>query len=626
MKASKQKKQPAKKRVAERKAPRQRRGEREREEGRRAPRKKKTIPPEPMVLDSPRNNETVADALDEIADLLDIQEENPFRIRAYRTASMRVRELPESLSDRIARGEDLLALPGIGADLAQKLVDLTATGTTAALEELRAEVPASLRELLHISALGPKRVHLLHKELGIESVDELRHACESGVVRTLRGFGEKSEQNILEALNTYVERSQRYRRDVATRYADEALRALESVPGVGHVVVGGSFRRAKETVGDLDLLVTAEDPGAVTARFLSLPEVDVVASSGPTRSTVHLRNGMQLDMRVVAEESYGAALHYFTGSKAHNIAVRAMGQARGLKINEYGVFRGDRRVAGDTEESVFDSVGLPWIPPELREHAGEIEAAREGRLPELVRLEDLRGDLHAHTVASDGQATAAQMAHAAKAQGLEYLAITDHSKRLRMVRGINEKKLPGYIEELRAADAEVDGVTILAGLEVDILEDGSLDLSDDLLLELDVVVISVHSGFRMPRDKQTERLLRALDHRSVSILGHPSTRLIGERAPIDVDMERVVRHAKQRGCFLELDSQPSRLDLTDVHCRLAKEEGVLVSVASDAHSPLGFENLRYGIGQARRGWLEKDDVLNTRTLRELRALLARARA
>ncbi len=387
------------------------------------------------------------------------------------------------------------------------------------------------------------------------------------------------------------------------------------------MVVAGSFRRMRETVGDLDILVTADADSKVMDHFTAYDEIAEILSHGPTRSSVVLKSGLQVDVRVVNEESYGSALHYFTGSKSHNIAVRKLALARGLKINEYGVFKGQTRIAGETEESVYHTVGLPYIPPELREDRGELEIARAGHLPHLIELADLKGDLHAHTKATDGRNTLKEMALAAKAMGFEYLAITEHSRHLTVAHGLDPQRLVKQIDEIDRLNEELQGVTLLKGIEVDILEDGSLDLPDSVLARLDLVVGAVHSQFALSRTKQTERILRAMAHPYFTILAHPTGRLIDQREPYDVDMLRIIREAKKRGCYLELNAHPERLDLLDTQCQMAKEEGVLVSINSDAHNTLDFSNLRFGIGQARRGWLEKQDVLNTRTLKALLPLL-----
>jgi DNA polymerase (family 10) len=393
---------------------------------------------------------------------------------------------------------------------------------------------------------------------------------------------------------------------------------------VKYIVVAGSYRRAKETVGDLDILVTAHPDSLVIDRFIAYGEVAEVTAKGSTRAAVRLSSKLQVDLRVVPEESYGAALHYFTGSKAHNIAIRELGQQHGLKINEYGVFKDGRRIAGETEESVFKAVGLPFIPSALRENRGEIEAAQAGKLPRLVELSDLKGDLHAHTKATDGRNSLHEMALAARERGFEYLAITEHSKRVTVAHGLDAKRLRAEIDENDRFNATLSGITLLKGIEVDILKDGKLDFPDGLLKRVEVVVGAVHSRLHLSRQRQTERILRAMDRPYFHILAHPTGRLIQEREPYDVDMPRIIRHTRNRGCFLELNTHPERMDLLDIYCQLAKEEGVLVSINSDAHSALDFNNLRFGIGQARRGWLEKDDVLNTRPLHTLRTLLKRA--
>lgn len=410
---------------------------------------------------------------------------------------------------------------------------------------------------------------------------------------------------------------------VAAQYAGSLADYLRTASGVKQVVVAGSFRRGRETVGDLDLLVTAGPRSQVMEKFAAYDEVREMISSGDTRSSAILKGGIQVDLRLVPEESYGSALQYFTGGKAHNIQVRRLAQERGLKINEYGVFKGDRRVAGDTEESVYAALGLPWIPPELREDQGEIEAARKKLLPELVEFADLKGDLHCHSRASDGHNTVEEMARAALNLGLGYLAITEHSQRLKVARGLDPRGLLKNMEEVERIGARLKGFTLLKGVEVDILEDGRLDLPDDVLGRLDLVVGAVHSKFDLPRSRQTGRLLKAMDHPHFTILAHPTGRMIGTREAMDVDWLQVVRKARERKCFLELNAQPERLDLLDSLCRMARDEGVLVSIASDAHSTLDFGNLRFGVSQARRGWLGKKDVLNTRTLKQLAPLLRR---
>lgn len=570
----------------------------------------------------PIHNADIARIFEEIADLLDIQGANPFRIRAYRNAARTVGEFGRDVGALLAAGEDLTRLPGIGDDLAGKIREVVETGRCALLDRLRRELPPAITELLHIPGLGPRRVRALWHDLDVQTVEQLYRAARDRRIRGLAGFGEKTELKILQAVEARIGTVHRFKLATAAQYGDALAAHLRQVPGVKRVEVAGSFRRMRETVGDLDILVAAAAKSPVMARFTSYDEVREVLSSGPTRASVILRCGLQVDLRVVEEASYGSALVYFTGSKAHNIAIRRIAQERGLKINEYGVFKGEERLAGESEAAVYKTIGLPFIPPELREDRGEIAAAQAGRLPKLVELADLRGDLHAHTSATDGHASLREMAQAAQALGLEYLAITEHSRRLTVAHGLDPQRLLQQCDEIDRLNAELKGITLLKGIEVDILDDGTLDLPDSVLSKLDLVVGAVHSRFDLPRAKQTERILRAMDSRYFSILAHPTGRMIEQRAPYDVDMLRIIRHAKQRGCFLELNAHPERLDLLDTHCLTAREEGVLVAINSDAHGTRDFHNLRFGVGQARRGWLEAKDVLNARPLKALRKLLA----
>jgi DNA polymerase (family 10) len=574
----------------------------------------------------PIHNADIAAVFDEIADLLEIQGANVFRVRAYRNAARTLRDLSREVSAMLEQGEELTTLPGIGKDLAGKIQEFIAHGPEGVLAEYRKELPQGLTDLMHIPGLGPKRVKTLYHDLGIKTREQLQEAAKAGRIRGLTGFGEKTEQKILEALEAKAGEAVRFKLAIAAQYAEALVEHLKKAPGVKRIVPAGSYRRFRETIGDLDILVTAKAGSPIMDRFVSYDEVEEVLAHGSTKSSVRLKCKLQVDVRVVNEESYGAALQYFTGSKAHNVAVRQLAVQRGLKLNEYGVFRGEDRVAGETEESVYAAVGLAWVPPELRENRGEIEAARAGKLPKLVELGDLRGDLHAHTKATDGRNSLKEMTLAAKKRGLEYLAITDHSKHLAVAKGLDPKRLLMHMDEIERLNTELSGITLLKGIEVDILQNGELDLPDDVLGRLDLVVGAVHDHFELSRQKQTERILRAMDRPHFTIFAHPSGRLIDEREPYDVDMERVIRHAKERGCFLEVNCHPERLDLTDTHCQMAKEEGVLLSINTDAHSVLDFENLRFGVGQARRGWLEKKDVINTRPLSELKPLLKRTMA
>ncbi len=572
----------------------------------------------------PVRNAEIADTFDEMAALLEIRGANPFRVRAYRNAARTLRGMPQSVGDLLAEGQDLSKLPDIGKDLAGKIAEIVETGHLGALDEVRREVPEGLVELTRLPGLGAKRVKALHDELGISDLRGLERAARGRRIRGLSGFGAKTEERILDALSRYSKEERRHKLADVEDVAGAYVRYLQAVEGVKRVTVAGSFRRRKETIGDLDILVTCTRSSPVMRRFVEYDEVDTVVSRGTTRSTVVLRSGLQVDLRVVAQVSYGAALYYFTGSKAHNIAVRTIAVKKKLKINEYGVFKGRRRIAGKTEKEVFAAVGLRYIEPELRENRGEIAAAKKKRLPRLVSIGDIRGDLHAHTKETDGHQTIRQMALAAKRLGYAYLAITDHSKRTTIAHGMDEKRLRKQLDAIDRLNGKLDGIRIVKGVEVDILEDGRLDLSDAVLRGLDIAIGAVHTGFRLSRAKQTERIIRAMDNPHFNILAHPTGRLINERAAYDLDMERIMEAALERGCYLELNAQPARLDLSDIHCRMAKEMGLKVAVSTDAHSARNLAYMRYGVDQARRGWLEPADVLNTRPWPQLKKLLARA--
>jgi DNA polymerase (family 10) len=530
------------------------------------------------------------------------------------------------VAELAAEEKGLEAVPGIGKDLAEKIRTIVATKKLPVLEDLKKEFPPGLGAMLRVRGLGPRKVAALHRELGIGSIEELKKAASEGKVRELAGFSVKTEQSILEEIGRAKVTDhgpERFKLARAEEMVTPLVEELRGAKGVEEIAIAGSYRRRAETVGDVDILVAAGTSADVTARLVRYEDREKVLAEGETKSSVVLRGGLQVDLRVVPPASWGAALHYFTGSKAHNIAVRTMGVKRKLKVNEYGVFRGKKMIAGRTEEEVYATVGLPYIEPELREDRGELQAAAKGRLPRLVRLEDLRGDLHSHTTESDGRYTAIEMAEAAKARGYEYLAVTDHSQHVTIAHGLDAKRLARAIKAIDKVNAKLKGFTLLKSIELDILVDGSLDLPDGILDELDLVVASVHYNFRLSREKQTERVLRAFDNPRVNIFGHPTGRLINERPPYEIDLEKVMRAAVERGCFLELNSHPDRLDLDDVHCQMAKEMGLKVALSTDAHSTGDLDLMRFGIGQARRGWLEAKDVINTRPLAELRKLLKR---
>ncbi|MGD2053047.1 MAG: DNA polymerase/3'-5' exonuclease PolX [Gammaproteobacteria bacterium] len=571
----------------------------------------------------PAHNSEIADLFEKLADLLEIEDANPFRVRAYRNAAQTIRGYAESMADLLAKGEDLSTLPDIGKDIAARIKTIVDTGKLPLLAKVESRTPAALSDLMKIKGLGPKRVRALYNNLNIKTLDDLKRAARNGRIRSLEGFGEKTEQMIRQRVERFTGETARTMLIDAQDIAAPLVAYLKQSTGIKKVTLAGSYRRCKETVGDLDIVATASRNSNIMERFVRYGEVEEVVSMGHTRSTVRLRLGMQVDLRVVPQVSYGAALYYFTGSRAHNIAVRKIAQKKQLKINEYGVFKGDKRVAGKTEQEVLKQVGLPYIEPELRENRGELEAARKQQLPQLVSLHDIRGDLHCHTSATDGHHSLQQMARAAADRGYQYLSVNDHSRHVAVANGLNSKRLLEQIRQIDKLNEKHDDITMLKSIEVDILEDGSLDLPDSVLKELDFTVCSVHYKFDLSRQKQTERILRAMDNRCFSILAHPTGRLINQREPYEIDLVKIMEAALERGCYLELNAHPDRLDLTDDACIMAKNMGLKVAVATDAHSTGDLDYMRFGINQARRGWLESDDVLNTRKLPELLKLLRR---
>jgi len=570
------------------------------------------------------SNSEIADLFDQLGDLLDIEGENPFRVRAYHKAARTIRSQPRSLAEMVAGGEDLTRLPGIGENIAKKIESVVTTGRLPQLEQVLARTPRTLVDLMQIEGLGPKRVKTLFSLLNIRTLEDLERAARTGKVRELPGFGPKTEALILHHLDQALTGEKRFLRFEAEGVAHALLEYLRDVPGVDRMVIAGSYRRWKETVGDLDILVTVSGASSVMARFLDYERIAEVLSRGASRSSVRLINGMQVDLRVVGAQSFGAALQYFTGSRAHNIEIRTLAVKQGLKINEYGVFRGDERLAGMTEEEVYASIGLPYIVPELREGRGEVAAAQQERLPNLVTLADIRGDLHSHTKQTDGNDTLESMAEAAAALGYEYLAITDHSKRVRVAKGLDETRLHSQIERIDQLNESLQGVVLLKAIEVDILEDGRLDLSASVLKELDLTVCSVHYRFDLPKRKQTERILRAMDNPYCNIIAHPTGRLLNKRAPYQIDLEAIMKAAREKQCILEINAQPERLDLNDEHCLMAREIGLKLAISTDAHSAQDLMLMRYGVAQARRGWLEKKDIINTLSLEQLRQALKRS--
>lgn len=582
------------------------------------PRKPLRSPPRAK---KPLANAEIAAAFDEIADLLELSGENPFRIRAYRNGARTVQGLEAEAAALIARGKALSDYPGIGDDLAGKIADLATTGTTPLLEDLRARFPAGLVALLRLPSLGPKRVARLHEKFGIRDAAGLKAAIEAGKLAKLPGFGAKLIETLATALGPAGPEARRYTLAEAAAEAEPLTDYLRRIPGVARVEIAGSYRRGRETVGDVDILAAAAPGSKAIARFVAYPRAAAVHAEGETRAAIRLEGGLQVDLRVVASDEFGAALYYFTGSKAHNIATRAIAVKRKLKINEYGVFRGARRVAGETEESVFAAIGLPYIPPELREARGEIEAARDGTLPKLVESGDLRGDLCCRSDAGGGRDGLEALAVAARKRKLAYIAIADPCRRVASANRLDPAALARQGEAIDRLNEAGRGLTILKGVEVAIRADGSLDLPDSSLAGLDFVLAAVQDGFDLPAAKQTARLLRALDGRRISILGRPTGRLFPSRPPMQFDMARILAAAKARGCFLGLDARPDRLDLPDIFCRSAKEAGLRIAIGSGAGSAAEFGHLRWGVLQARRGWLEKADVLNTAGAEQARSAL-----
>ncbi|MCF8095373.1 MAG: DNA polymerase/3'-5' exonuclease PolX [Desulfobacteraceae bacterium] len=572
------------------------------------------------------HNNEIRDILAKVADLMEIKGENQFRVRAYREAARIVEGLSEQAARMVEEGQDLTQYRGIGKDMADKIREIVESGTLVQLKDLKNEVPVSLLDLMKVPSLGPRKISHIYKKLGVTTLEEMEKAAGQGEIAQLNGFGQKTQQNILDSLGRIKKKgARRLLWSDAEPFVRELRDRLSGIEGVRQVKVAGSFRRGKETVGDLDILASC-GPGReqeLMEAFVSFEGVKNVLARGKTKSSVILRSGLQVDLRIVAQVSYGAALHYFTGSKAHNIAVRKLGIERGYRINEYGVFYGEKRIAGKTEKEVYASVGLAFIDPELRENLGEIEAAEDGRLPKLVRRSDIRGDLHSHTRRTDGHGNLREMAEAAKALGYEYLAITEHSQKVAMAGGLNEKELRVHMENIDLINEELKGIRLLKGMEVDILADGSLDLPDSVLKDLDLTVCSVHYQQRLDRKKQTDRIIRAMDNPNLDILGHPTARLINTRDPMDIDLEKIIEAAHQRNVAIELNAQPDRLDLPHNYCKMAAEMGVKIALSTDAHSADNLDLMENGIIAARRGWLAKADIINTRPLPQLRKILRR---
>ena len=572
------------------------------------------------------DNRTIAQIFSDISDLLEIKGENAFKIRAYRSAGETIGGWP----DPVARFDDtqLRELPGIGKDLAAKVRELSDTGACRFHQDLLLEFPPTILDLLRLQGVGPKTVALFYSALNVRSLEDLAAAARDGRLRALKGMGAKKEALILKSIEERQKDAGRHLLTDTAALAAELVGYLrERAPEIDVIPVG-SLRRGAETCGDIDILAvggSVSGSAALMETFISHPRVERVLGHGDTKSSVRLHGGYQADLRLVPPSSRGAAMQYFTGSKAHNVALRDRAVQHGLKLNEYGLFRlaDEVAVAGETEEGIYEALGMAWVPPELREHRGELGAALERTLPNLVSLSDLRGDLHMHTTATDGRDTLEAMAAAAHASGRSYIAITDHSKALAMANGLDERGALEHAARVRALNGRFEGLTLLAGIECDILEDGRMDLADDCLAQLDFVVASVHSRFNQDEAQMTDRVLRALDCPWVDVQGHPTGRLLLKREPARINMEQVATAAARHGVALEMSGQPHRLDLNDAHARLARERGARLVISTDAHAATELGNLQWAVRMARRAWLEPDAILNTRTIDELRPLLRR---
>lgn len=564
-------------------------------------------------------NVEIARIFGDIADILKIKDENRFKIRAYERVAATIENLPMEVETFYKTGQ-LDDIPGVGEAIAKKIAELIETGKLEYYEKLKTSIPSGVLELLNIPDVGPRKAKLFFEELGIDSVKKLEEAVHQHRLQDLPGMGEKAEENIKRGIQLYNRKEQRSLLGTALPVAEDIVEQLKSLQEVQQIVIAGSLRRRKETIGDIDILITSQKPAKVMQEFIHLPQVKEVLAEGHTKSAILTQYNIQVDLRVVETDSFGAALQYFTGSKDHNVRLREMAVKQGLKINEYGVFqtKGDKKIAGKNEKEIYEILGLPFIAPELREDRGEFEAALKNRLPELIKDDDIKGDLHIHTSYSDGLNTIEEMIQEAKKRGYLYIAITDHSQSLQVARGLNEKRLEEQMDRIDRMNQNLDGLTVLKGIEVDIKSDGTLDLPDDILERLDIVIAAIHSGFRQEKGQIMERLTRAMKNPFVNIIAHPTGRIIGYREPYAVDLPEIIEIAAQNRIALEINASPERMDLNDIHARNAAEQGVYLSIGTDAHQLSSLDNLAYGISVARRAWLGKNNVLNTLSLTRLK--------
>lgn len=584
------------------------------------------MPLDPIIMD----NKTIADIFSRIADILEIKDENVFKVRAYRAAAINILGLSRQLADIYKEDPSKLEdIPGIGKDLKLKIIEMVDTGKLTYYEGLLKEFAPGFLDLLDLSGLGPKKLKKLKDELGVNNSEDLEKACKEGKVAELDGMGDKTQEKLLEALEHFRKTEGRMLLPAADRFSKRMIEYLSKSKAFMKLESAGSLRRGSETVGDIDILAVAADPAKAMEHFTGYPGTESVIAKGETKSAIKIKEGPQVDLRVIEPGSWGAALVYFTGSKLHNVKIRHIAKDKGLKVNEYGVFRvspktgKEKFIAGGTEEDVYRALGMKWMPPEMREDRGEVELSMKGKMPVVIELGDIKGDLHLHTTETDGRATMEELIAAAKKKGYKYIAITDHSKNVKIANGMDEKRLMRHVERIRKIASKTKGLEVLAGIEVDMLEDGRLDLEDSVLKELDIVIASIHSKFSLDREKQTARILRAMDNPYVNVLGHPSGRLITARRPIEVDFDAVFAKAAKLGILLEINTHGERIDLNDANARRAKELGAKIVINSDAHGLDQMDHLVYGVITARRAWLGKEDVVNTYTLAELKKVLER---
>lgn len=568
------------------------------------------------------NNQMVAEVLYKIADLLELKGENIFKSRAYRTAAQNIEVLNEDIEE-IVREDRLKEIPGIGEGIAKKIKELVETGKLNYFENLKKEIPEGLLKMLEIAGLGPKRVAAIYQKLGIQTIEELRKACLEGKLRNLDGFGVITEQNILRGIQLMEKTSGRALLSVAFEDGMKYVDYLKNCKKINRISIAGSLRRMKETIGDIDILASSDSPDEVMDFFVKYEEINSVVMKGSTKSSVVLKDGLQVDLRVVKDESFGAALQYFTGSKEHNVALRSIAIKKGFKLNEYGLFdkETEKYIVGKEEEEIYRKLGLPYIEPELRENRGEIEVAIENRLPKLVKYEDIKGDLHVHSNYSDGFDSIETIANYARKLNYEYVGIADHSQSLKVAQGLSEEKIIKKIKEIEKINEKMDNFRVICGTECDIRPDGSLDYSKKILEMFDFVIIGIHSTFKMDPKDMTKRIIKGMENEYAKILAHPTCRLIMRREPLEIDMDIIFEKAKERDIIMEINAFPDRLDLNDILSKQAKEKGLKFSIGTDAHAVSHMNFMHYGVATARRGWLEKKDILNTLSLKDLEKAL-----